>query len=246
MRRGSFKWFGRSLRVVRPRIPVMLLVMSSTVIFSSRAETTNAPSGPDYDAFRMISDRNIFNPNRRAGTTARTTPRPTPAATAQLEAISLVGIMAYEKGTFAFFDGTQSDYQQVLSAGADIGEYHIAQITPDQVRLTQGTNTYDLKVGMEMRREDEGNWFLTETSEPPKRRVATGRAWNRSVTARVSNSDGAPAPEEDGPEVIVISGEENELNGEAPPEGTPQVESEAPPTDPVLLRLLQRRQELNR
>ncbi|HNT14456.1 MAG TPA: hypothetical protein PKO21_06295 [Verrucomicrobiota bacterium] len=222
----------------------MLLLMSGTAKFSSRAETTNAPAQLDYAAFRMISDRNIFNPNRRPGTAARAVTRP--AAAAQVEAISLVGIMAYEKGTFAFFDGTQPDYQQVLPSGTNIGEYHIAQITPDRVRLTQGTNVYDLKVGMEMRREDEGSWFLTDSSEPPKRRVAGGRVWNRGG-ATGAGKTGEENPEgEGGPEVIVVTGNENGFNGEGAPEGEPQVEADAPPTDPVLLRLLQRRQEMSR
>lgn len=231
-------------------LAALVLLMAGAL--GSRAESTNAP-GParlSYDSFRMISDRNIFNPNRMAGRSGRSVTRSSSQPAARVEALSLVGIMAYEKGTYAFFDGTKTDYRQALQTGATIGEYHVAQVTSDWVQLTRGTNTYALKVGMQMRREDEGNWFLTETSDTPAtRRVATGRTWNRSGT---HSANGETTTAEDGsPELIVINGGETEeavpANGaEAAPEGPAQVEAAPATTDPVLLRLMQRRQQMNR
>src|SRR5690348_9065903 len=63
----------------------------------STAAGTNSNSSPlDFSAFRLVVDRNIFDPNRapRRGPTA-------PVRT--VDAFTLVGTMSYEKGIFAFF-----------------------------------------------------------------------------------------------------------------------------------------------
>ena len=106
---------------------------------TSPAQTTNAPAQLSFDAFRMISDRNIFNPNRVGRGAPRTTRRDTTPA-AHVEFFSLVGIMSYEKGLFAFFEGTSADFKKVLQADAVIGQYKVASVVPDAVRLTSGTN----------------------------------------------------------------------------------------------------------
>jgi hypothetical protein len=211
---------------------------------TSPAQSTNAPARLSYDAFRMISDRNIFNPNRVGRGAPRTTRRDTTPA-AHVESFSLVGIMSYEKGLFAFFEGTSADFKKVLQADAVIGQYKLASVLPEAVKLTSGTNAFELKVGMQMRREDEGEWFLSATGEgSSRRRVAFSRTLTNgepeSLTATNGTEIAGNAVE---PEVIVVEGEA----GAVPPEGeTPSANGAAATdttTDPVLLRLMQRRQE---
>ncbi len=222
------------------------------------AQNTNAPARLTYDSFRMISDRNIFNPSRYArGTSRPPTTRTTSRSPARVESFSLVGIMAYEKGTFAFFDGTSSDYKQALQSGAQIGEYTLTRVTPDAVQLTTGTNAFELKVGMQLRREDEGDWFLTEGTESSSRRVVVSRSRTRSTGARDGTTAGGEGFMENGePEILVVDGEMvNEVVGEEPPPALANGNDEAAraetnseangTTDPVLLRLMQRRQQMN-
>lgn len=219
------------------------------------AQQTNAPARGSYDAFRMISDRNIFNPNRQArssGSRPRTDTRPA----SRVEYFTLVGLMAYEKGTFAFFDGTSGSYKQTLEADGAIGEFKISGLTPDQVKLTSGTNEFVMRVGMQVRREDEGDWFLTEASQPTANRVVVSRGRSRTAGASGDGTMGLPeglgeGGAENEPEVIVIEpetmaeGAQPNGNGEAAnPNATPANADGI--TDPMLLRLLQRRQELNR
>jgi hypothetical protein len=223
------------------------------------AQTTNAPRQLGFDAFREISDRNIFNPNRynRATGTRPPTPRTTTTRPAtRVEAISLVGIMAYEKGSFAFFDGTGGSFTKALQVGGTIGEYTVTHIAPTTVKLVTGTNTVDLKVGMQLRREDEGDWFISETSDAPRRRVV---ASTRTFTRGGSRGESRGRPGEGGlndlePEIIVIdsaafdleNGNNGRANGGGPGNGQPvQPEPGADAiTDPDLLRLMQRRQEM--
>jgi hypothetical protein len=81
------------------------------------------------------------------------------------ESFSLVGTMSYEKGTFAFFDGTSAGYRKVLKLADAIAGYKVTNITPNYVKLTSGTNQLELRVGMQMRREDEGEWLLASQAE---------------------------------------------------------------------------------
>ena len=226
-----------------------------------QGQSTNAPARLTYDSFRTVSDRNIFNPNRFARGSGRTTQRTAATPASRVESFSLVGIMAYEKGVFAFFDGTKSDYKQALQAEGAIGEYKVIRVTSEHVMLAAGTNTFDLKVGMQMRREDEGDWFLSEGSESGRKRIVSTRTRTRGgshggASAGESSSGGVDemlAGAE--PEVIVIEGNaQNESNGEiqsangngnGEPAPAEAAADNGGVTDPVLLRLMQRRQQMN-
>jgi hypothetical protein len=115
------------------------------------------PGGLDYAAFRMVVDRNIFDPNRFPRRPGVASVRP-PAT--RVDTVTLVGTMSYEKGTFAFFDGTSSDYKKALKLSDLIADYRVTNIAPDGVILTAGTNELRMHVGMQLRREENGPWTL--------------------------------------------------------------------------------------
>src|SRR5262245_16650 len=88
------------------------LVVILAGLFRGLAQTTNKSASADYSAFKIITDRNIFNPQRHArvnGQERKEANRP-----ATVDSFSLVGTMSYAKGTFAFFDGSSSEYRKVL------------------------------------------------------------------------------------------------------------------------------------
>lgn len=244
----------------RRMLPVVAIAAACSL--SALGQSTNAPGNAPtrltFDTFRTVSDRNIFNPNRYARASGRTTRSTTPAA--RVESISLVGVIAYEKGWFAFFDGTSSDYRQSLQVGGTIGPYHVTRVTPELVQLAAGTNTFDLKVGMQMRREDEGDWFLSEGGDAPKKRIVSTRTRTRGGARGDSSGDSGSEEMTGGnePEVIVVeNNSQPESNGgEAQPNNENGNGSAAPAeaeagdssvTDPVLRSLMERRRNaLNR
>lgn len=129
------------------------------------AEPTNTSSKADYGYFKTVPDRNIFNPNRypHRGGTKRTETVGAVAA----DAFALVGTLSYEKGTFAFFSGSSADYQKALESGGGIAGFKVAAIRPDAVLLSAGTNSIELKVGAQMRRDEEAGWQLVQEAGPP-------------------------------------------------------------------------------
>jgi hypothetical protein len=144
-----------------------LRILSIICIFlafiGSTAAQTNAPSKPDYSSFRIITDRNIFNPNRTGRyirSSNNNAPRPS-----RVDTFSLVGTIAYEKGRFAFFDGTSSDFRQVLEPSGQIAGYTVKEITPQSVKLEADGKALEMKVGAQMRREDNKSWELIAQTE---------------------------------------------------------------------------------
>ena len=120
--------------------------------------TNNGPVSLDYATFQLIVDRNIFDPNRfpRGPGTVRPASKPR-----SFDSLTLVGTMSYEKGTFAFFDGTSSDYKKALKLADSIAGYKVTNIAPNGVKLATGTNELELSVGAQLRREEDGPWQLS-------------------------------------------------------------------------------------
>ena len=121
----------------------------------------------------MAPSRWITPPSRSSWTGISSTPtairtgrerravRPPPKS---VDSLTLVGTMSYEKGTFAFFDGTSSDYKKALKLTDSIAGYKVTNITPNGVKLASGTNELDLSVGAQLRREEDGPWLLAGQS----------------------------------------------------------------------------------
>lgn len=126
---------------------------------TSATAKSNATPTLSFDSFNLIAVRNIFNQSRtprRGG--GQATSRPT--IRVRVESIALVGTMIYEKGNFAFFDGSNSQYRKTLKPGDSIGAYKLTEVGPNQVKLSDDKQEWALKVGQELRRENEGEWIL--------------------------------------------------------------------------------------
>jgi len=146
-------------------VPLLLLLAAPLAM---EAQDANPPSRRDYSAFRIIAERNIFNPNR-SGRSSRSAGQAASESRVATPSFALVGTMCYEKGRFAFFDGSSSDYRKALEPADSIAGYKIAAITPGHVKL-ESTNgqPIDLAVGMQMKKQDEGDWLLVAGTESSK------------------------------------------------------------------------------
>lgn len=181
-----------------------------TRVIAAASAAEDARGG--FAAFEIIAERNIFNPERsarRAGTETTESRRP-----ARVDSFSLLGTMIYEKGRFAFFDGTSSEYRKVLSTGQTIAGFTLQRITTDGVTLVNGGETIELKVKSRMRREDGGAWQRAD-GMADDRGSFTRRDEDRSSSEEKPDSGGAPT-------------------GGASPDAAP---------DDILKRLLEKRRE---
>ena len=168
----------RSLRIQKIEMPkqagprrysfgiATLSLMVSLASFSALADPTNsAPTTNsasrklDESSFRIITERNIFNANRSGGTVRSTSSRRAP----RVESFALVGTMAYEKGAFAFFEGTSSDFTKALKPNGIIAGHKIMDILANGVKLEMDGQIIELAVGTGLRREDQGAWKVSDS-----------------------------------------------------------------------------------
>jgi hypothetical protein len=70
--------------------------------------------------------------------------------------------MDYEKGTFAFFEGSSSQLTKVMKANDVVAGHKLVSISANSVMLEADGRQIELPVGSQMRREDEGAWQVAE------------------------------------------------------------------------------------
>lgn len=158
----------------------------------------NVPGATDYAAFnRFVTERNIFDPNRvphYSSTPRRTTPRRT-ARSSSAPTIALVGTMAYEKGSFAFFSSNDAEQKKVLPVSEKIAGYKIVVITPTSVTLEAADKKQlEMKVG-EVLRQENGGWQLAGAGEVPSGTAPSSGAADSSSGSSASAPAASPALE---------------------------------------------------
>jgi hypothetical protein len=145
---------------------LLLLVGLWTLDFglwtSFAAQNPSSGTGSnDYRNFEVIAKKNIFNPHR----SPIYVPRDTPQVVTRTESVALVGVMSYGKGPMAFFDGSRTDYRRVLKTNDSIAGFKVTAIEPSSVKLAASTNEIELQVGMQLAREQQGEWKLSMRPE---------------------------------------------------------------------------------
>jgi hypothetical protein len=125
---------------------------------------TNTVTSNDLKSFKIIADRNIFNPNRSSRSTRRNTDS-APRKPVRIETFSMVGMISSDKGSFAFFDGSGSDYRKAAKVGDSVGSFKINEIGQDFVKLQGPEKEVTLGIGMQFRKQDEGEWQLIEKKD---------------------------------------------------------------------------------
>jgi hypothetical protein len=138
---------------------MILLIFQCWAGGTETNQVRNASSTRAFDDFKIIAQRNIFNPNRSArGSRAENGEAP---KVAKSESFALVGTMLYDDRQFAFFDSSSSSYKKVLKIGDTIAGYKINQIAPNGVKLETDGKVLEVAVGQQLRREDEGEWIVS-------------------------------------------------------------------------------------
>jgi hypothetical protein len=160
---------------------------SSTSSRDSAAAPTNAPPGT-YEYFRLVVERNIFDPNRSPRMTRSNGEEPRRAP--KVEAFALAGTMSFSNRHMAFFTSSSSQYQKALKPGDAIAGYQIANVAPDHVKLEKDGAAVELKLNQQMRREDDGPWQVSARTDM----AASAPASPGAGTGASANGGAAAAP----------------------------------------------------
>ncbi|HVV72170.1 MAG TPA: hypothetical protein VHI52_11845 [Verrucomicrobiae bacterium] len=143
------------------------------------------PLKPDYSTFKLVTERNIFDPNRQPHHKFGSSTKPK-----SVDSFALVGVMSYDKGTFAFFDGSSSDYRKAVKLSDSIAGFKVTTITPNTIQLAAGTNQVELHVGMQLRREEGGDWIASSQAEAYAANASPSAGSNTDSTSVSSTGGG--------------------------------------------------------
>jgi hypothetical protein len=113
-----------------------------------------------YDAFRLVADRNIFNPNRFPRSSRSSGEEARPAS----DTIAFVGTMQSEKGIVAFFDSPDGRYRKVLPPGGKLGDFAVGKITNNTVELTREQKQFALRITQQLQRSEAGEWSVSDVN----------------------------------------------------------------------------------
>ncbi len=146
-------------------------------VFSAAAADSG---GVSYESFRIVVDRNIFDPGRSPGRPARSeAPEVQSQTPAQNDRVSLYGALIDGGTAVAFFSGTRDEYNRVARQGETIAGYRVIEIRTQSVELEKDGERIDLPVGAGLSRPGEGGWTVITESPVLDREPEAGR--ERSV-----------------------------------------------------------------
>ena len=128
-----------------------------------------------------------------------------------VESFALLGTMSYAKGSVAFFDGSSSSFKKALKPADTIATYKIKEIAQNGVKLESGGKEVELRVGMQMRRQDEGEWQIGAKSDSYGSASPSATSGS-SNSSRTRSSEGS-APNPPAPATGTDSGSNGGANG---------------------------------
>lgn len=100
-----------------------------------------------YDAYSVLRTRNIFDPERQPGVVnSSAAPTPSPAQTSA-DYAALTGTMITAEKTLAFFSGSRTEYNAVLTTNGRIAGAKLTKITADSVEVERNGKRVTVAVG---------------------------------------------------------------------------------------------------
>lgn len=130
---------------------------------ASSPAVATAPAG-NLEAFALLTERNIFNPNRTART--RTAPEEKPVRT---EEVALVGVVGFGQSTAAVFHSADPRLKGEAGPGGRLGEFTVVAVSPSAVELRAGERTFTLAVAQRLTRTEGGEWTASAAPVPEAR-----------------------------------------------------------------------------
>jgi len=128
------------------------------------AAATKAVSPADsFEAFRIITEKNIFNPNRVGLTRATTESKPP-----RIDEIALVGTVEFGGKRVALFESAEVAFRKTVAEGETLGEFTVRRVGSEGVDLVRGDQVLVLRVAQQLRRPEGSDWSVVAAPDAPR------------------------------------------------------------------------------
>ncbi|MEL0061334.1 MAG: hypothetical protein VW711_14350 [Verrucomicrobiales bacterium] len=144
-------------------------------------------SFPSLASFKLIQERNIFDPERRKPREIR---RERPVEPPREESFTLLGTMSYGERILAFFEGTQRDWSGAVELGKEVAGHTLKEVGFDNVLLELKGETLALQVGAGRSRRGDADW---ETQDRGSWKGSSGGSRSGRSSRSSSSSTFRPA-----------------------------------------------------
>jgi hypothetical protein len=173
------------------RASIFVSALLAALSLACLAQETNSVEGLDFDSFKIITQRNIFDPTRSGRRVGRERPQ------LRIERVLLVGTVVDPREEAAQFTGAGVP-DKFLKVGDSLKDLKVVQITEDGVRLKGQSNTFvlDFEKRRSLRREENGPWQgSSDISDPAP--VASANADEAGSSASTPALKPASGPDSD-------------------------------------------------
>ena len=156
-------------------------------------EKRGGVSYPSLASFKLVQERNIFDPDRRR---PREMLRERPVDPPREESFTLLGTMSYGERTLAFFEATQRDWSGAVGLGKEVAGHTLKEVEFDHVLLELEGEILSLQVGAGRSKRGDADWETQDRgswkgSSGGSRSGRSSRS-SSSSTSRPVRSEGSP------------------------------------------------------
>ena len=160
-----------------------------------KSEVTKPVPG-SLQNFDILHINNIFDPNRKPYQPDRKRQEPEPEP--QIDAFTVIGLMAYADRQIAVLSGSSSEYSGAFKLNDQIDNLKLVSLSDKAVSFAEGEATFNVDIGTSLRRVDGGAW--KESSERVRTASKSGSSRSqyssRGTTRRGENEDSAKDAED--------------------------------------------------
>ena len=133
---------------------IMLAVISVAPVWA-QGNDPMPTAEEDLAKFRILVDRNIFDPARRPDSPQR---EERPISESRVDRIYLTGVLVSPEDQLAFFEGSRDEYFGAIERGGKIAGFSVAYVDSDQATLMMEDRKVNLRVGTGMTRRKGEDW----------------------------------------------------------------------------------------
>ena len=144
-------------------------------------------SFPSLASFKLIQERNIFDPERRRPREIR---RERPVEPPREESFTLLGTMSYGERILAFFEGTQRNWSGAVELGEEVAGHTLKEVGFDNVLLELKGEVLSLQVGAGRSKRGDADW---ETQDRDSWKGSSGGSRSGRSSRSSSSSTFRPA-----------------------------------------------------